>query len=651
MKRLFFAGLVVVSLIFGLTRFFRSEPADEIRLTGVVSANEAIVSSEIPGRIEQLLVNEGDAVRKGQVVAVLVADELDTQRASKKATIDQYKAKVEQGEEQVRLERARVASQIDGAKAQVKALESQRLEIVAELEQTKSELERTNELVDQGLVARQRQDRQETAVQVAESRLKATEDRIEAAAAEVEVYRASERQIRVAEQEVQQTKAQRAQAQAELDQIEVRLGHTELKSPLTGIVSVRAAREGEFVAAGTPVVTVVDLNDTWVRAQVEETYVSSILLGQELKVRLASDEELPGKVTFISPEAEFATQRDVDRVKRDIRTFALKVAVPNPDGRIHPGMTVFVLVPREGGNAAAAEASRTTSLETEAPDNHGGLVPEASAAPVKPGVRESTTPQPSVAAAAPPRPVAPVKTVVPGATVPNAAEHAPRGVAAPKTAGEARASRPETRPSTPLDAQPGTAPQPDARHSGPPALVAPVVKETPQLPESKGPAAAELENARSSPATTKLPPRGPLPPSIEDLVDKVESDDATDRDMALLEARLAEELGEENVNPPEPAPAPAPASASPRAKSPAPADGPAASPCADSKDCHVAAPPTAPPPAFRLEGTSVVEGKPAAIINGTRVFEGQAIDEARVLRIQEGSVQLEYRGRVITLRF
>jgi hypothetical protein len=54
-------------------------------------------------------------------------------------------------------------------------------------------------------------------------------------------------------------------------------------------------------------------------------------------------------VTFISPEAEFATQRDVNRIKRDVRTFGFKVRVDNPDRKVHPGMTAYVFLPPDNG--------------------------------------------------------------------------------------------------------------------------------------------------------------------------------------------------------------------------------------------------------------------------------------------------------------
>ena len=124
------------------------------------------------------------------------------------------------------------------------------------------------------------------------------------------------------------------------------MDYTRVVAPVSGVVSVRAAREGEVVQPGEPIVTLMDLSDTWVRAAVAETYADHISLGDELRVRLPSGDVVTGKVTFKAVEGDFATQRDVSRIKRDIRTVALKVALPNPNGLLVPGMTAEVLIPQ-----------------------------------------------------------------------------------------------------------------------------------------------------------------------------------------------------------------------------------------------------------------------------------------------------------------
>jgi HlyD family secretion protein len=105
------------------------------------------------------------------------------------------------------------------------------------------------------------------------------------------------------------------------------------------------AKQGEVVAQGSPIVVIVDVDHLWVRADVEESYIDSVRFGQTLHVRLPSGDVLQGQVFFKGVENDFATQRDVSRTKRDIKTFAIKVSLPQDDGRLFTGMTATVLLP------------------------------------------------------------------------------------------------------------------------------------------------------------------------------------------------------------------------------------------------------------------------------------------------------------------
>ena len=164
-------------------------------------------------------------------------------------------------------------------------------------------------------------------------------------------------QAHAAASTVQSTRGQLANAEAQLKEAEVRLGYTKVYVPLSGTVSVRAAREGEVLTAGQPIVTLVDLSDTWVRAAIPETESDHIGLGDTLRIRLPGGTITSGKVFFKAPEADFATQRDVSRRKRDIRTIVLKVRLDNPKGAYVPGMTAEVLVSPEQLKASASNGS------------------------------------------------------------------------------------------------------------------------------------------------------------------------------------------------------------------------------------------------------------------------------------------------------
>ena len=120
---------------------------------------------------------------------------------------------------------------------------------------------------------------------------------------------------------------------------------------------MRAARQGEVITPGTPIVTIMDLNDTWVRAAVPETYADKINLGDTLDVRMPSGTVVKGKLIFKNTEGDFATQRDVSRRKRDIKTVALKLRIPNQDMKYATGMTAEVLLPYSKISEGAARTA------------------------------------------------------------------------------------------------------------------------------------------------------------------------------------------------------------------------------------------------------------------------------------------------------
>ena len=167
-------------------------------------------------------------------------------------------------------------------------------------------------------------------------------------------------QANAAKSTVASTEADLKNAIAQKNQAAVRLGYTNVYAPVTGTVSVRAARQGEVVNIGAPIVTIVDLSDTWVRAAIPETYADHIGYGDVLRVRLPGGTVTSGKVFFKGVEGDFATQRDVSRRKRDIKTIVLKVRLDNPKGAFVPGMTAEVLVSPEQLKGEVTQSAAAT---------------------------------------------------------------------------------------------------------------------------------------------------------------------------------------------------------------------------------------------------------------------------------------------------
>jgi HlyD family secretion protein len=200
--------------------------------------------------------------------------------------------------------------------------------------------------------------------------VQALQDQIRSASADLNAAQARLHQTNAAESTVAAMRAQMLTASAQQAEADTRLGYTQIYAPVSGLVSVRAAREGEVVSPGTPIVTIVDLDYTWAYAAIPETYADRIRLGDQLNVRMPSGHVASGEVIFKAAESDFATQRDVGRRKRDIRTVGLKVRLDNRQRNLVPGMTAEVLVPKsvlEGKNFAPSAAGTTTVPVVGAP--------------------------------------------------------------------------------------------------------------------------------------------------------------------------------------------------------------------------------------------------------------------------------------------
>jgi len=175
--------------------------------------------------------------------------------------------------------------------------------------------------------------------------VQALENQVKAQEAQLSVTQANGQQVGVQQSDVAATRSQLAQAVAQKNQADTQLNYTKVYSPIDGIVSVRVARQGEVVQQGGPIVTILDIDHLWVQADVEETYIDQVAFGQKLEVRLPSGDLLDGTVFFKGVESDFATQRDVSRTKRDVKTFSIKVSIPNTGRRLFTGMTAIVLLP------------------------------------------------------------------------------------------------------------------------------------------------------------------------------------------------------------------------------------------------------------------------------------------------------------------
>lgn len=326
--------------------FYSSRRSADLQLIGTVDANEVIVSSRIPGRIRTLTVDEGQKVQAGQLIATIESDDLRAASDAAQAAAASQAYKLRGSRATERQMQGQTSSQVTNAEAQLRVARAALVQAQAQYEHQEADTRRTVALEQQGVMSAQSRDEAVTSLNADKAAVDGARENVDAAQAALKVAIANTDSATAAAQTAEATRADVQNAKALYTQAEVQLGYAQVVSPITGIVNVRAARQGEVVAASTPIVTVVDLSQTWVYAPLPETQADSVQLGDTLRVVMPSGATVQGKVIAKLALADFATQRDVSREKRDIKTVQLKLLIDNPGMQYVPGMTAEVYIPR-----------------------------------------------------------------------------------------------------------------------------------------------------------------------------------------------------------------------------------------------------------------------------------------------------------------
>jgi HlyD family secretion protein len=345
MKALRIALAVVAAVLLGLIVRHFAFGAGPLVLTGIVTTQDVIISPQISGRVSQLLVGEGSAVTRDQLLAVIAPDELKADETYYTQSAEGLAVQVEQGEAALRYQEREATQQIEQARAVLAAADAQRREASADFDNAKSEFDHVQALQKTGAVSSQEVDRERTSFETHKAKLEAADRQLEAQRAALALARAADDQVSMKRSALAAAEHERAAAAAQTHKAVVRVGYSEIRSPVSGLVDVRAVREGETVTPGQPMMTLIDPDDLWVRADIEESYIDRVRIGDTLTVRLASGEERTGTVFYRGVDAGFATQRDVSRTKRDIKTFEIRLRLDNHDRRLAVGMTAYVLFP------------------------------------------------------------------------------------------------------------------------------------------------------------------------------------------------------------------------------------------------------------------------------------------------------------------
>ena len=349
--------------------FMREKPGEEktIRTSGNIEAIEVELSFRIPGWVAERPVDEGYTLAKGQLVAKLDTTELEQQVTAQQADVDAAKAALaellagsrpqEIAQAQAVVQRAqRFYDELTaGARPEeIAVAEAELAQGKAENERLKFEYDRDKELFKHGITAESAWQATEYAYLVSVARMRQLEEQhklVKAGARQEDIGQAKaaldEANANCAlvkegprKEQIDQARARLDQSQQALAVARTRLDYATLPSPVPGVVLSKNVEAGEYVSPGTPIVTVADLQDVYLRAYIDETDLGRVKLGQRARITTDTypDKIYEGVIAFISDQAEFTPKNVQTRKERVKLVYRIKINIRNANMELKPGM-------------------------------------------------------------------------------------------------------------------------------------------------------------------------------------------------------------------------------------------------------------------------------------------------------------------------
>ncbi|WP_420607304.1 secretion protein HlyD [Novosphingopyxis sp.] len=319
-RRISIGVLAVIGLAALVWFFLLRPPSDEpLKLYGNIDIREVDLAFRVDGRVAELLVDEGDAVRAGQLLGRLDPEPLRAELSEAEANI---------GAQNAQLDLLRAGSRVEDI-AQAQALVDERR---ASLANASADVARLSQLRQSGATSTRSYEDASNARDEAAARLRNAQQGLKES-------RAGSRR-----QEVERAAANVGQAKAAADRVKLRLSDTELFAPSSGILLTRAIEKGAIVSAGSTVFTEALANPVWARVYVDQPNLGLVAPGARvtLTTDAAPGKVYHGKVGYVSPTAEFTPKTvETPELRTDL-VYRARIVVLDPDTRLRQGMPVTV---------------------------------------------------------------------------------------------------------------------------------------------------------------------------------------------------------------------------------------------------------------------------------------------------------------------
>ena len=339
---------VIIGSFFGvrwLHYYLTHASTDDARIKGDLIA----ISPTVQGKILDFPIQEGDQVKKGQLIAQLRKEDYQAEVDVAAGVVQSIEATLKEAGADLALVREKTQKEIQQADAVLSASRARLNEAKANLRLASLDFERISKLYKSNIIPKSEMDKTLSSYDLAQARVTLAEEEIKENYAKLQVAKANIGKVLMKQERAESLNGNLEQALATLELARLKLAHTSITSPINGIVAKKVAKVGEVVKPGQPVVVVVDLNNIWVEANLEETKVEHVRLGQsvDLKVDAYPKSRFTGKVVNIGAVAasEFSLipeSRSAGSFTKVTQRIPIKIKVIEPAQQLRPGMMVVV---------------------------------------------------------------------------------------------------------------------------------------------------------------------------------------------------------------------------------------------------------------------------------------------------------------------
>lgn len=320
--RILILVLIIVSVAGGYTIYSKKQiNPNQIKVSGNIETTTVGVGFKISGHVAQRMVDEGESVKKGQLIASLETTDLELGVANAKA--------------QVLATQATLSQLTNGSRPQdVSAAQAASRSAEADKQNAAAEYQRMQQLFADSAVSAQDRDRSRTVYKMASAR---ADQAVQQLSIVVEGPRQEEIELATAKVE---------QAKQQLELAKTKVAYAQIAAPIDGFVLSKNIEAGEYVSQGTPVVTIGELNQVWLKAYIAESDLGRVKLGQKVSVTTDTypNKTYQGYISFIASEAEFTPKNIQTSEERVKLVYRIKIMIENAAHELKPGMPADVVI-------------------------------------------------------------------------------------------------------------------------------------------------------------------------------------------------------------------------------------------------------------------------------------------------------------------